>query len=313
MATYTENYNLKKPATTDQVNIEDLNGNADIIDAALAEKANTADVSGKYTKPAGGIPATDLAADVQASLDKADTAVQATEKGTANGVATLDGAGKVPAAQLPSYVDDVIEGYYYNGAFYSDSDHTTPITAETGKIYVDIDSSKSYRYSGSAFYRIDEITVDATPTAGSSNPVSSGGAYTALAGKVDKEAGKGLSTNDYTNEDKQALAAKYEKPAGGIPASDLSESVQTSLSKAENAINFFDDIPGTVQTVSFDSNGKPTSIVHSVNGVAARTDVFVWEQSSVTETRTLADGRYIVLATNLTTLVTTISDIQEAG
>lgn len=206
MATYTENYNLKKPATTDPVNINDLNGNADIIDAALAGKANSSDVDAKYTKPAGGIPATDLAADVQTSIGKADTAVQATEKGATNGVATLDGAGKVPAAQLPSYVDDVIEGYYYNGAFYSDSAHTTLITAETGKIYVDIDSSKSYRYSGSAFYRIDEVTVDATPTAGSSNPVSSGGTHSALADKVDKVTGKGLSTEDYTSTEKTKLA-----------------------------------------------------------------------------------------------------------
>lgn len=144
MATYTENYNLKKPSTTDQVNIEDLNGNADIIDAALAGK------------------------------------VEASEKGATNGVATLDGAGKVPASQLPSYVDDVIEGYYYNGAFYSDSAHTEQITAETGKIYVDIESNKSYRYSGSAFYQIDDITVDNVPTEGSSNPVSSGGTFEAL-------------------------------------------------------------------------------------------------------------------------------------
>ena len=62
--------------------------------------------------------------------------VPKSEKGSANGVATLDSTGKVPSSQLPSYVDDVIEGYYYNGNFYIDSAHTQLITPETGKIYV---------------------------------------------------------------------------------------------------------------------------------------------------------------------------------
>lgn len=63
-------------------------------------------------------------------------------------------SGKVPAAQLPSYVDDVIEGYYYNEAFYEDAQHTTLITGESGKIYVDLATNKSYRWSGSAYIEI---------------------------------------------------------------------------------------------------------------------------------------------------------------
>lgn len=116
--------------------------------------------------------------------------------------------------------------------------------------------------------------------------------------------------------DKGDTGSKGEKGEKGDPGEVTQaefDELSGDVDGLKSAINFFDDIPGTVQTVSFDSSGKPTSIVHSANGVAARTDVFVWEQSSVTETRTLADGRYIVLATNLTTLVTTISDIQEAG
>lgn len=62
--------------------------------------------------------------------------------------------GKVPASELPSYVDDVVEGYYYNGAFYKDSAHTTPITGEAGKIYVDLTTDESYRWSGSAYVLI---------------------------------------------------------------------------------------------------------------------------------------------------------------
>jgi len=64
--------------------------------------------------------------------------------------------GKVPASQLPSYVDDTVEGYYYDGAFYEDSSHTTAITGESGKIYIDLTANKSYRWAGTVYVRIDE-------------------------------------------------------------------------------------------------------------------------------------------------------------
>ena len=63
-------------------------------------------------------------------------------------------SGKVPASQLPSYVDDVIEGYYYNGAFYEEDTHTTQITPEAGKIYIDLSSNIEYRWGGSEYVEI---------------------------------------------------------------------------------------------------------------------------------------------------------------
>ena len=69
-------------------------------------------------------------------------------------VATLDSNGKVPQSQLPSYVDDVIEGYYYNGKFYEESSHTTEIPAEAGKIYTDLSTNKTYRWGGTAYTEI---------------------------------------------------------------------------------------------------------------------------------------------------------------
>lgn len=85
--------------------------------------------------------------------------VSKSEKGTAGGVASLDSTGKVPSSQLPSYVDDVIEGYYYNGNFYSDSAHTELITPETGKIYVDLDTNKTYRWGGTTYVEISQSTI----------------------------------------------------------------------------------------------------------------------------------------------------------
>lgn len=65
-------------------------------------------------------------------------------KGAANGLAELDSSGKVPTSQLPSYVDDVIEGAL----------STFPATGETGKIYVDTTTNKTYRWSGSFYAEI---------------------------------------------------------------------------------------------------------------------------------------------------------------
>ena len=85
--------------------------------------------------------------------------IPTTEKGATNGVATLV-SGKVPAAQLPSYVDDVIEGYYYtvDKKFYEDASHTIEITGEVGKIYVSLDTNKTYRWTGSAYVEISAET-----------------------------------------------------------------------------------------------------------------------------------------------------------
>lgn len=73
--------------------------------------------------------------------------------GTAGGVAELDNTGKVPSSQLPSYVDDVIDGYYntIDGKFYEESTYTTEIAGEAGKIYISVDTDLQYRWTGSAF------------------------------------------------------------------------------------------------------------------------------------------------------------------
>ena len=60
----------------------------------------------------------------------------------------------IPADMLPSYVDDVIEGYLYNTVFYEDIAQTKPIKGAPGVIYVDLISDKIYRWSGSVYIEI---------------------------------------------------------------------------------------------------------------------------------------------------------------
>lgn len=85
-----------------------------------------------------------------------NTFIPASQKGVANGVASLDGTGKVPSAQLPSYVDDVINGYFdeETSKFYEEEAKATEIVGEDGKIYVDLATNKSYRWSGTIFVEI---------------------------------------------------------------------------------------------------------------------------------------------------------------
>ena len=84
MPNYTENYNLKKPLQEEFYNIDDHNGNMDIIDAELKKRA-LLDEDGKV--PSEQLPSMDY--------------IPANAKGNANGVATLDATGKVPSSQLP--------------------------------------------------------------------------------------------------------------------------------------------------------------------------------------------------------------------
>ncbi len=74
-------------------------------------------------------------------------------------------SGKVPSSQLPSYVDDILEGYLLSNVFYLESTHTTVIPAETGKIYIDITTgqkNKEYRYAGSVYIQITNGLIAST-------------------------------------------------------------------------------------------------------------------------------------------------------
>ncbi len=77
------------------------------------------------------------------------------QKGVANGVATLDGAGLIPSSQLPSYVDDIIEGATLTAL------NALPSSEKvSGKIYVALDTNKTYRWGGTAFVEVSSGAID---------------------------------------------------------------------------------------------------------------------------------------------------------
>lgn len=129
--------------------------------------------------------------------------------------ATLDGDGKVSASQLPSYVDDVLE--FANLAGF-------PITGESAKIYVDLATRKTYRWSGSAY-----VEISASP--GSTDAVPEG------------------SVNRYFTDARASAAAPVQTVAGKTGAVTLAPSdivgLDTALSGAgAMSVNF------TVKAVS---------------------------------------------------------------
>lgn len=97
-------------------------------------------------------------------------------KGQPSGLAELDSTGKVPAAQLPSYVDDVLE--------FSTKDQF-PQIGETGKIYVSKDTNLTYRWTGTQYLEISQsLALGETPST----------AYPGDKGKVNRDALNSMPT-----------------------------------------------------------------------------------------------------------------------
>ena len=147
-AAYTHSTNAH--ARTDATKVESsTNGNIKIngTDTTVYSHPNSGATEGTYRSvtvnaqghvTAGSNPTT------LAGYGIAD-AIPSSQKGSVDGVATLDSNGKVPTSQLPSYVDDVLE---------YDAKSSFPTAGETGKIYVDTTTNKTYRWGGSAYVEI---------------------------------------------------------------------------------------------------------------------------------------------------------------
>ena len=215
-----------------------------------------------------------------------DAQVKRSEMGTSNGVATLDNNGKVLSTQLPSYVDDVIEGYLYNEHFYKEAEHTNIVTDEgnnstdrlSGKIYVDLSSNKTYRWGGSSYAVISDTLAlgetsstayrgdrgkqaydhisntnnphnvtksqiglgnvvntgdSATPVEGGTTKFTTGGAYTELNKKADKD-GTGATGTWGINISGNALSANYATNAGSVAWANIPDKPSTFTPSAHN-------------------------------------------------------------------------------
>ena len=176
-----------------------LVGKADktYVDTELGKKANSSDVTLKLNEK-----------------------IASSEKGKANGVATLGQDGLIPSSQLPSYVDDVIEGYYYNNNFYKDfnSVGVTDTPASVGNnqlVYQDNSSADKSKY---------KITFNNVITP------ESGKIY--VCKPLDNNNITILKGNNYNND---SICYRY-TGSGYVPISDVPEDVITNIESLSNQI-----------------------------------------------------------------------------
>lgn len=178
-------------------------------------------------------------------------AVATSALGAASGVATLGADGKVPAGQLPSFVDDVLE-FAALANF--------PATGETSKIYTALDSSKIYRWSGTVYIEI---------SASAGNADSATKLATARTISVTGDATWSVSFDGSAN-----ASAALTLAASGVTAGTYGSATAVSVP----VVNSKGLITGiTVQTISF-----------PVTTVAGRTGAIVLAAADISDLGTMA-------------------------
>lgn len=126
-----------------------------------------------------------------------------------NSVPFLDPeSNQIPARYLPSYVDDVIDGIYDEKTGTFSDENKLPVSPEGGKIYVDTNTNKTYRWSGKQFVQISSGGVTLGETNSTAYPGDKGAAAYAHA-----VTNKGAAFTDglykiRTNSEGHVIAAK---------------------------------------------------------------------------------------------------------
>lgn len=184
----------------------------------------------------------DLSADI--TLTASDIgAISSSLKGAANGVAQLDSTGKVPSAQLPSFVDDVIEGYVNNGKFYSTKSGNTfsdEITGQTGKIYVDLTDNRTYRWSGSVYTLISSSLALGTTSSTAYRGDYGAAAYTHAVTNKGAAFASGMykiTTNAEGHVTSATAVTKSDITGLGIASTDVASTTSNGLMSKEDKTN----------------------------------------------------------------------------
>ena len=259
------------------------------------------------------------------------TPVSSAKLGAANGVATLDSTGKVPATQLPSYVDDVVEGYYHDDDFYTTRTgsgtsadpyaYSGEITGETGKIYVDLNTNKTYRWGGTAFAEISASLAlgETSSTAYRGDRGKTAYNHATDSNRLTTAKSEGLYKVAVTAEGhvKSVTAvAKADITALGIPASNTTYSAGTGLSLSGTTFNHSNSITAQTSTPADDNQDRsrvafPTITVDGTGHVSAvGTKKVKIELEHVTSSGDI-DGTYATVTPSGTVSQPTFSGTQQ--
>jgi len=193
------------------------------IDAATVDGATPANLRDRATHT--GTQAISTVTDLQTSLD---AKVDDSEKGAASGVATLDGTGKVPTAQIPSLA--ITETFVV-----VDQTAMLALTAQTGDVAIRTDTDQTFILQGTDPSVLGDWVEVLTPqtgvqtVSGTAPIASSGGANPSISlndgGVLTQHIG-----------DEQVTEAK------------LSTAVQTKLNAPQGALKFAQTVGDGVAT-----------------------------------------------------------------
>lgn len=242
--------------------------------ADSATTATTATSAGKLTTPVtiNGV-SFDGSQNITINAEDSVARIPASEKGVANGVATLDANGLVPSSQLPSYVDDVKE-YASQAGF--------PAAGETDKIYVATDTGNIYRWSGSQYIQINSsvstadhaVTADRLATAVTINGVSFDGS-SGITVADDTKLSITTAQSDYLQKTDAASTYVAQETGKGLSSNDLTDALLTKLNGIEAGANAYVLPQATVNTLGGVTVGQNISVsegtisISSANVIAA--------------------------------------------
>lgn len=251
-----------------------------------------------------------------------DAQVKRSEMGVANGVATLDANGLVPSSQLPSFVDDIIEllnitstaptscakgdMYYNNGssnkkiytATAANTWGSTGATPEAGKIYVNLNNSKTYRWSGS-----DLVVISETLAIGTTSSTAAAGNHTHTTT---------IAADSGSNQLTLAFGTKYKLTAGGtsyiftMPSNPNTNTTYTFATGDSNGQFKVTPSGGSAQNVSIKGLGSAAYTESSAYATSGHTHDTSLAASDGTSGITLAFGSKYSLTAGGTSYIFTM-------
>ena len=159
---------------------------------------------------------------------------------------------------------------------------TNNIVEDAGQSLSDIDGKINLKadttyVNAELLKKQNNLTFDSTPTADSTNPVTSGGIKTALDTKVDKVAGKQLSTEDFTSAEKTKLAGIAENANNYVLPDDVVQDasyVHTDNNYTTNEKNKLSSIEAGAQVNTVTSVNGMTGAVTIPGGVTGMSFVY---------------------------------------
>lgn len=293
------------PATKCKISY-DANGlvtaGADLTIADLPSDMDTHYVNVSPKGAANGVATLDAGSKIPVAQIPTLGYIPTTEKGTASGVASLDATGRVPSSQLPSYVDDVIEGYYYNNQFYSDEAHQQQITPEKGKIYVDVDTNKTYRWGGTTYAQLDAGLVLGTTTGTAYDGGSGQQNATNIANIISGGQPVGKATSVTTNIGTTPISDIFEEDGTTAKNATHADSADTAntATNATKAVSVTTNIGTTPISAIFEAAPNSAKVKKATHADSADTATSATSAGSATTATKLAAARAISLTGDVT-------------